>query len=66
MLKIPPQTKSDQTFRLRGKGMPEPKNPDKRGDIFARVKLVLPENMTEEELNTIRDLAAKRKSGQPT
>jgi len=66
MLKIPPQTKSDQTFRLRGKGMPEPKNPDKRGDLFARVKLVLPENMTEEELNTIRDLAAKRKSGQPT
>lgn len=66
MLKIPPQTKSGQTFRLRGKGMPEPKNPDKRGDLFARVNLVLPDNMTEEELNTIRNLAEKRKSGQPT
>ena len=65
MLKIPPRTQGGRTFRLRGRGMPKPGDPKKRGDLYVRVKLVLPENMTEEELNTFRSLAAKRKSGQP-
>ena len=65
MLKIPPRTQGGRTFRLRGRGMPKPGDPKKRGDFYVRVKLVLPENMTEEELNTFRSLAAKRKSGQP-
>lgn len=66
MLKIPPMTQSGQSFRLRGKGMPMKGNPNVRGDLYARVNLVLPENMTEEELNTLRSLAEKRKSQQPT
>ena len=66
MLKIPPMTKSGQTFRLRGKGLPKAGSSQTRGNLYARVNLVLPENMTEEELNTLRSLAAKRKSRQPT
>jgi curved DNA-binding protein len=62
MLKIPPMTQSGQTFRLRGKGMPKPGNPKSRGDLYVRAKLVLPENMTEDERNTLRSLAANRKS----
>ena len=65
MLKIPPKTQGGRTFRLRGRGMPKPSDPKTRGDLYVRVKLVLPENMTEEELNTFRSLAAARKSGQP-
>jgi len=65
MLKIPPKTQGGRTFRLRGRGMPKPGDPKTRGDLYVRVKLVLPENMTEEELNTFRSLAAKHKSRQP-
>ena len=42
-LTIPPRTNANQTFRLRGKGMPYLREPNKRGDMFARVKLVLPD-----------------------
>ena len=66
MLKIPPMTQSGQTFRLRGRGMPKKGNPKVRGDLYARVNLVLPENMTEEELSTLRSLAADHKARQPT
>src|SRR5688572_15138877 len=64
MLKIPPKTQGGRTFRLSGRGMPKPGDPTTKGNLYVRVKLVLPENMTEEELNTLRSLAAKRKSGQ--
>lgn len=66
MLKIPPVTQNGQSFRLRGKGMPKKGDPKVRGDLYARVDLVLPENMTDEERNTLRSLAEKRKSRQPT
>ncbi|MGE5139705.1 MAG: DnaJ C-terminal domain-containing protein, partial [Rudaea sp.] len=42
MLKIPPQTQADRTFRLRGKGMPRLEDPKQHGDLLARVRLVLP------------------------
>lgn len=66
MLKIPAMTQSGQSFRIKGKGMPKKGDPKVRGDLYARVNLVLPENMTEEELSTLRALAEKRKSSQPT
>jgi curved DNA-binding protein len=66
MLKIPAMTQSGQSFRIKGKGMPKKGDPKVRGDLYARVTLVLPENMTEEELSTLRALAEKRKSRQPT
>jgi curved DNA-binding protein len=66
MLKIPAMTQSGQSFRIKGKGMPKKGDPKVRGDLYARVNLVLPENMTEEELSTLRALAEKRKSRQPT
>ncbi len=62
LLKIPPQTQADRTFRLRGKGMPRLNEPNSHGDLFARIKLVLPEPMTEHELNTLREL---RREHQP-
>jgi curved DNA-binding protein len=64
-LKIPPKTQGGRTFRLRGRGMPKPGHPSTRGDLYVRIKLVLPENMTEEELSTFRALAGNRKSQQP-
>ena len=60
ILKIPPRTNAGQSFRLRGKGMPHLGDPKTRGDLFAMVKLVLPDPLTEEEVKIIRDLASTR------
>jgi hypothetical protein len=46
--------------------MPYLREPDKRGDIFARVKLVLPDALTEQEINSITALAfARQKHAEP-
>ncbi len=60
LLKIPPRTQADQVFRLRGKGMPRLERPTERGDMFARVKLVLPEALSDAEVETVRSLARER------
>jgi curved DNA-binding protein len=60
ILKIPPRTNAGQSFRLSGKGMPHLGDPEKRGDLFARVKLVLPDLLTDQEINSIRKLASSR------
>ncbi len=60
MLKIPPRTNAGKSFRLRGKGMPHLGDPKTRGDLFALVRLVLPDPLTDQEVDSIRELAASR------
>jgi molecular chaperone DnaJ len=60
-LKIPPETQNGKVFRLAGKGMPHLGN-RKYGNMFAKVKVVLPTNLTEEE----RKLFEKLRSSRPT
>jgi curved DNA-binding protein len=60
LLKIPPRTNAGRSFRLRGKGMPHLGDPKTHGDLFALVRLVLPEPLTDQEVNSIRELAASR------
>lgn len=64
MLKIPPRTQADRTFRLRGKGMPHLGQPTERGDLYAKVKLVLPENLRDDEMAVLQKLAQQRQSEQ--
>jgi len=54
-LKIPPETQNGVTFRLAGQGMPHIGNPE-RGDILARIKVVLPTDLTAEEKNLFEQL----------
>jgi DnaJ-class molecular chaperone len=61
MLKIPPETQNGKVFRLKGKGMPQLGN-TRFGDVFAKVKVFLPTNLTEEE----RQLFEKLRSLRPT
>ena len=63
ILKIPPRTNANRSFRLRGKGMPHLGDPKTRGDLFALVRLVLPDPLTEQEVNSIRELASSRPNG---
>ena len=60
ILKIPPRTNAGRSFRLRGKGMPHLGDPKTYGDLFALVRLVLPDPLTDQEVNSIRKLAAAR------
>lgn len=56
-LRIPPETQSGRVFRLRNQGMPSLRNPDQRGDLYAKVMITVPENLTEEEIELFEELA---------
>ena len=60
-LKIPPETQSGRTFRLRGKGMPKLRHPDQRGDLYVRVQVRLPQQLDEHEKRLFRELADMRR-----
>ena len=48
-LNIPPETANGKKFRLSGLGMPRLRKPDERGDLYAKIKVMLPQNLSEEE-----------------
>jgi molecular chaperone DnaJ len=58
-LKIPPETQNGKVFRLAGKGMPQLSN-KKYGNMLAKVKVVLPTNLTEEEKKLFEKLRSLR------
>lgn len=60
LLKIPPLSQKGKKFRLKGKGMPNLEKPTQQGDLFLEVSIILPENMSEQEISALRDLADKR------
>jgi DnaJ-class molecular chaperone len=59
LLKIPPETQNGRVFRLRGQGMPHLGN-SSRGDMLAKVKVVLPTKLSEEEKELFRRLSKLR------
>ncbi len=60
MLKIPPGTQGGQTFRLRGKGMPNLRNPRQRGDLYVKVRVQVPQDLSQRERELFRELAKGR------
>lgn len=59
-LKIPPRTQADRTFRLRHKGMPQLDQPNERGDLYVHVKLVLPDPLSDTEVEMLRTFQRAR------
>jgi len=57
VLTIPPGTQPGQTFRLAGRGMPHLRNPQNRGDLFARARVTLPRNLTPQQREYFEKLA---------
>jgi curved DNA-binding protein len=45
-LKIPAGSQNGQTFRLRGQGMPRLRKPEEHGDLYARLNVRLPTQLT--------------------
>jgi len=58
-LKIPPETQNGKVFRLAGKGMPQLGNAN-FGNMLAKVNVVLPTNLTEEEKRLFERLRSLR------
>jgi molecular chaperone DnaJ len=58
-LKIPPETQNGKLFRLVGKGMPQLGNAN-HGNMFAKVNVALPTNLTEEERRLFEKLRSLR------
>ncbi|MHB0870908.1 MAG: DnaJ C-terminal domain-containing protein [Chloroflexota bacterium] len=59
-LRIPPETQNGKLFRLGGQGMPHLQGGG-RGDLYARVKAVLPTNLSPRERELFQELAKLRK-----
>lgn len=57
ILKIPPGTQPNQIFRLKGRGMPNLKDNNKVGDLFARAELYLPKTITAAQKALFEELA---------
>ncbi len=55
-LKIPASTQNGRTFKLTGQGMPKLKQPDKRGDLYARIEVQLPTTLGEREKQLFDEL----------
>lgn len=57
VLKIPVGTQPGQTFRLKGRGMPNLRNPDKFGDLLVRVTVSIPKHLTKKQKELFQQLA---------
>ena len=60
-LRIPPETQSGKLFRLQGQGMPRLRKSSEHGDLYVKVRLVLPASLTDREKALFQELADLRK-----
>ncbi len=61
VLTIPAGTQPGQTFRLSGRGMPRLKDPKAYGDLYARVKVTLPRNLSQQQRELFEELSRLNK-----
>ncbi len=59
-LRIPAGTQAGRAFRLAGQGMPRLRAPQERGDLYAKVRVMLPEKLDDREQKLVREWAALR------
>jgi DnaJ-class molecular chaperone len=60
MLRVPPETQNGRVFRLAGKGMPRLGSAG-HGELFAKVRVVLPTGLSSHEKELFQELARLRK-----
>ncbi len=58
---IPPATDSNKTFRLKGMGMPDYKDPTIRGDLYVKMVINVPKDLTPEEKEILEKIAKNRR-----
>jgi molecular chaperone DnaJ len=57
VFKVPEGTTSGETFRLRGRGMPDVVSGRSRGDLLVTVKVLTPKKVTREQRQLLEQLA---------
>jgi curved DNA-binding protein len=58
-VKVPKASSTGRRLRLKGRGLPNPRG--KPGDLYAEVKLMVPERLTREEERLFEELAGTSK-----
>jgi curved DNA-binding protein len=56
-LTIPPGTQPEQVFRVAGRGMPNLKNPNSKGDLFVRLKVEIPRNLSSKQRELLEEVS---------
>ncbi|HEY8167976.1 MAG TPA: J domain-containing protein [Candidatus Limnocylindrales bacterium] len=64
LLRIPPETQTGRVFRLTGRGMPHFKA-DGMGDLYVRVRVVLPTGLDDEARSRLRAFTAQVRQPDP-
>jgi curved DNA-binding protein len=59
-IRVKPETKNGTMLRLKGKGFPVYSQTGSFGDLYVKVNLQLPENLTDKEKELFRQLAQLR------
>lgn len=59
VLTIPPESQPGKIFRLKGKGMPNVRG-GSNGDLYARLKVTLPEKLSDDEIDLFKKLSELR------
>jgi len=56
MLTVPPGTQNGRVFRLRDKGLPSLREPDQYGDLYARLEVQLPTDLSPRQRELFEEL----------
>ncbi|HSD83800.1 MAG TPA: J domain-containing protein, partial [Anaerolineae bacterium] len=59
-MKVPSETQPGRVIRLRGQGMPNLRDPQQRGDLYVKVQVRLPQQLSVEEKRLFEQLAKMR------
>jgi len=59
-VKVPPGTSSGKLIRLRGRGMPRLNKPEEFGDLYLRVMITVPNDLTSAEREQLAKMAKRR------
>jgi curved DNA-binding protein len=59
MLTIPAGTQNGRVFRLRGKGLPHLRQPEQHGDLYAKVEVQLPTQLTSRQRELFEELRGR-------
>lgn len=60
-MKVPPETQNASTFRLGAQGLPALRGEDK-GDLYAKVRVILPTNLSSRERELFQELKRQREN----
>jgi len=66
ILRIPAGTQGGRVFRLQGKGLPNLRQPKKRGHLYAKTHVAVPRELGEHERELFEELARLHSKGQDT